>query len=205
MKMFGLRSTSTSADIFDVAWNRSVSITSTLFRFTHSHQWPDWPALLGAFFLFAAIIAVVIAICRARGVAIFQPRAEPGARMATLEWATLIVLALVFSPQTTARHMVLMSLVYVVAVAVLLAQREKQSKIILIAAIAFMVGALTLPFGNSASQAVWTWREIGGASWCAILFLLALVWIGSLAARQHVDLSGDKITPDPDPSSRSRP
>ena len=106
----------------------------------------------------------------------------PAKRTATLEWATLIVMALTFSPQTTSRHMVLMSLVYVVAIAVFWAQNEKQSKVILMTALALMVGALTLPFGTSASHAIWTWREIGGASWCALIFILVLVSVGSRAA-----------------------
>jgi hypothetical protein len=87
--------------------------------------------------------------------------------------------------------MVLMSLVYVVAIAVLLAHGETRSRATLIGAIALMVGALTLPFGNSANQAVWTWREIGGASWCAIVFMLTLVWVGSrtlFASSRGVDV-----------------
>ena len=157
VKMFGARSTSLSADIFDVAWNRSVSITSTFFRWSRTQGWPDLVAILAALLLFAFVIVAVVRICRGYGVKFFQ---RPGApAIISLEWASLIVLALAFSPQTTARHMVFMSLVYVVAIAVLLAQDETRSRAILIGAIALMVGSLTLPFGASASHAVWTWRE----------------------------------------------
>src|SRR2546423_1340718 len=180
-KMVGARSTSTSADIFDVTWNRSISITSTMFRFSRASGFPDWLAIALIFILFSAVVAALVAICRRQSVAIFAPRAGVESNpVVTLEWAALIVLALAFSPQTTLRHTALIILVYAIAVALAFTVRARKAQLLLICAIALLVGALNLPpYGIGIDEAVWTWREIGGPSWCACLFLLALGWIGS--------------------------
>ena len=67
-----------------------------------------------------------------------------------------------------------------IAVALVFTVRARKAQLLLICAIALLVGALNLPpYGIGIDEAVWTWREIGGPSWCACLFLLALGWIGS--------------------------
>jgi hypothetical protein len=202
-KMMGIKSSLAAADIFDVEWNRSVSITSTMFRLSRSHGWSDVVAVVGALLLFTAVIAIIVLICRACGVAIFRPTNNEKSKsnaVAILEWVVLIFVALAFSPQTTSRHMVLMTLVYVVGVALLLIQSERTPRVLLICATALMVGALTLPpYGIGVDQVVWTWRKIGGASWCALIFVLALVWVGrrTISAKLHVDLGGrsDQTSP----------
>ena len=81
---------------------------------------------------------------------------------------------------TTLRHTALITLVYAIAVALAFTVRARKAQLFLICAIALLVGALNLPpYGIGIDEAVWTWREIGGPSWCACLFLLALGWIGS--------------------------
>ena len=50
--------------ILDVTWDRSVSITSAVFRWTRSAQLPDSLAMLLLLFLFAAVVATLILIAR---------------------------------------------------------------------------------------------------------------------------------------------
>jgi hypothetical protein len=88
----------------------------------------------------------------------------------------LIFLALAFSPQTTARHMVLLLLINTVAVAVFLAHDAKASRVLLIIAAVLQVAVLSLSF-----RAIVAWRAVGGASWCALGLVLAIVWSGSHA------------------------
>jgi hypothetical protein len=110
-----------------------------------------------------------------------------------IDWATLILLALLFSPQTTVRHFVLITAVYPVAIAVLLLLKQRRDQIVLVCAIALTVAGLTLPFGTRTSQAVWRWREIGGPSWCALIFLFVLNWVG----RKPLTHEGQLAAPSP--------
>ena len=122
--MIGLSPAASVANISDVEWDRSVSVTSTIFRLTRVLGWSDLVALLLVILIFLAVVSAVIWIAR--------PGLTNVNAMTSLEWSVLIVLALAFSPQTTSRHMVLLLLVYVVALAVLQKQNERRMKIALI-------------------------------------------------------------------------
>src|SRR5205807_1403784 len=96
------------------AWNNSVSLTSSILRFTRSHGISDFVAVTLIVVLFAAVITSIVMIGRQKGVDLLKPAISRHGDAATIEWAALIVLALIFSPQTTSRHMILLILVYTV-------------------------------------------------------------------------------------------
>jgi Glycosyltransferase family 87 len=178
-RMMGIIEAPKTAKILRVSMDRSVSITSSVFRLTRSYRVPDLFAAMLLLCVFIAVVAAIIFICRRNRVPIFRPeRSEPLAANAvtSLEGAVLIFLALVFSPQTTARHMVLLLLINTVAVAVFLVQDAKASRALLIIAAALQVAALSV-----SSRAIDAWRAVGGASWCALGLILAIVWAGSRA------------------------
>jgi Glycosyltransferase family 87 len=182
-KLLGLASVRT-ADISDIAWDRSISITSALFRLTRTLALPDLVAGTLTLGILALIVGAILVLGRRQRVPIFAgpTPANPLLRneVLTLEWAVMIFIALAFSPQTTARHMVLVLEIFVVALAVLIAQPEFRPRIPLIAALAAMVAGLTFPpFGIGLNRAYWVWKAIAGPSWCAASFILALVSVGS--------------------------
>lgn len=161
--------------IHDVAWDRSLSITSAMFRLAHFAGWPNFAALFLLAIIFVASLGAMILIARRRGVRLFAAR-ENSERIATLEWAALIFFALAFSPQTTARHMVLTLLIYAVVIPIFLRLSERRSKMILALATLLTVASLSLPPGG---HALVVWRNLAGASWCALLLTLILVASGS--------------------------
>jgi hypothetical protein len=178
-RMMGIIEAPKTVKILKVGMDRSVSITSGMFRVTRSYGSPDLLAAMLLLCVFIAVIAAIVFICRRNGVPIFRPARSD--RLATnavtsLEGAVLIFLALAFSPQTTARHMVLLLLINTVAIAVFLAQDAKASRALLIIAAALQVAVLSLSF-----RAIVAWRAVGGASWCALGLILAIVWSGSRA------------------------
>ncbi|MDQ6765978.1 MAG: DUF2029 domain-containing protein, partial [Verrucomicrobiota bacterium] len=168
--------------ILPVTWDRSVSITSALFRMTRSTGVPDGAALLLLVLVFALTVGAILVVARRHGTALFTRGADP--RTESLEWAVLIFLAVAFSPQTTARHMVLTLLIYTVAVPVLFAIRKGWPRVALAISAAIMAASLSLP---PRSHALDVWRNAGGASWCALLFILVLVWSGSRAMNETND------------------
>jgi hypothetical protein len=105
------------------------------------------------------------------------PRSE---QTGTIDWAALIVLALVFGPQTTARHMILLLLVYIVGMGILLAQKRNGARILLIASMTATALALSLPFRETGFHPwLMTLKLIGAASWCALLLIFLIAWLGS--------------------------
>jgi hypothetical protein len=84
-----------------------------------------------------------------------------------------------FSPQTTARHMVLLLLVFATAIGIFLAQQAKGSRALLVVAVALMIIGLSFP-----PVPIHTWRVFSGASWCAVVLILTIMWVGSRTASE---------------------
>jgi hypothetical protein len=178
-RMMGIIEAPKTVKILKVGMDRSVSITSGMFRVTRSNGLPDLLAAMLLVCVFVAVIAAIVFMCRRNGVPIFRPARSDrhvANAVTSLEGAVLIFLALAFSPQTTARHMVLLLLINTVAIAVFLTQDAKASRALLIIAAALQVAVLSLSF-----RAIVAWRAVGGASWCALGLILAIVWAGSRA------------------------
>jgi hypothetical protein len=104
---------------------------------------------------------------------------QPNARVALLEWTGLLVAVLVFSPQTTNRHMFLLTFATVVAAAIILTTTHTRSRWLLIAGLVIMWLGLTLPPGGEKfREALTNWRAIAGPSWCVLIMYFTLLWSG---------------------------
>jgi hypothetical protein len=165
------------------AWNNSVSLTSSILRLTRSYGVSDCVAATIIVVLFAAVVTSIVLIGRRKGVDLLKPTtAKTGSRheARTIDWAALIVLALIFSPQTTSRHMILLILVYVVGMAVVLGQERTSLRVLLIISMLATAVALSLPFRETGSHPLLvTLKSIGAASWSAVLLILLIAWIGT--------------------------
>jgi hypothetical protein len=188
-------------------------LTSSILRVTRSHGAPDFIGASLILVLFAAIAMAIVLIGRRKGVNLFQPATaktasiHPGA--GTIEWAALIVLALVFGPQTTARHMIFLILVYTVAMAIVFSQKRRGPQIVLIASMVATAVALSLPFRETGFH---PWlialKSIGTASWCALVLILCIVWIGSRTISQAASPTDEHGVPGTPPgrlTPNSRP
>jgi hypothetical protein len=176
------------------SWERSVSITSVILRFSRTHQYPDSLAFMFVLAAFGIVAAAIILISRHHGIRLFAANIYLGSRARraamSLEWATLIVLALTFSPQTTARHMVLLLLVYIVALGVFFAQKERRGRVVLtFAMIITSLGLSFPPRKMGIDEALWAWRGVAGASLCAIFLLLVTLYYGSRTIRTLAGLN----------------
>jgi len=190
-RMMGIIEAPKTAKILRVSMDRSVSITSAVFRLTRSYGVPDLFAAMFLLCVFIAVMAAIVFMCRRNGVLIFRPARSDrhvANAVTSLEGAVLIFLALAFSPQTTARHMVLLLLINTVAIAVFLVQDAKASRALLIIATALQVAVLSVSF-----RAIVAWRAVGGASWCALGLVLAIVWSGSRALSEDRRLHGSEL------------
>src|SRR5713101_5487623 len=133
--------------------------------------------------LFTAIVAGLVWIGRYYDVDLLRYGAakHKGARAQTnsIEWAALIVLALSFGPQTTARHLIMLMLVCVVGITLVLVEQRRSPRILLIASMIATATALSLPFRQTGIHpALIALKSAGIASWCAVLLIFSIAVIG---------------------------
>jgi len=114
-----------------------------------------------------------------------RERQQPMVALVAFEWAGLITACMVFSPQSTGRHMALMTLVSCLAAILLLFPAPEQSRRPVIMALLVFIAGLSLPPGARAFHPlVNAWRFVGGPAWCALSFYLVvldrgLAWLRS--------------------------
>lgn len=162
-----------------ITWENSVSLTSSLLRATRAHGVPDGIAALVISLLFCALAANLVLIGRRWNVDLFKPSQASRDHVATINWASLIVLALAFGPQTTARHMILMMLVYTVALGIFFVQRRMEPRLALVISMIATAIALSLPFRETGPHPLLkSLKEMGAANWCAAILMLLIAWIG---------------------------
>ncbi|HHN78495.1 MAG TPA: DUF2029 domain-containing protein, partial [Phycisphaerales bacterium] len=200
-RLFGEPAVEGAANIFPITWIRSISVTSTIARF---QEWADLPAWsLPAMVLVAAgaALAAVLLLYKARGCSLFlrrdrthdmtSPRAHA---LVAVEWAGMITAVLVFGPQTTARHMVLLVPLVSMAAMLLVVPRSGIRRPPILAATVFLLLAFVLPPGSGDdTPALHTWRAVGGIS----IATLTLLYITIAAAlRWSASMPDTPDTPD---------
>ena len=174
-----------AANLYPIDYHRSLSITSAAARLTDGVNHPGRMELV---IVAAALVLLAVGwvLYRKRGVPLVvgrTPEADAGSALSgvvAIEWVGLIVVALAFSPHTTARHTFLMIPVHVLAFTMLVRPRPGVNPWPLaLGTLAFTLGILLPPGGASWSETwVEAWRAIGGSVWCIILFYFTLVWTG---------------------------
>jgi len=171
-----------------ITWDHSVSITSALFRMSRGRGLPDGFAIALLMLVFCIGMLILLSGGRGAGLRLFafgsSTDSQQTRQVTSLEWAALIGIVLAFSPQATARHMVLAFLLYTLGGALLLLQRTAIGRCLLLLALLAMAGATSFPpRGLGPDWVLNGWRAVGGAGWCALFLTLVLVWIGSRTLR----------------------
>jgi drug/metabolite transporter superfamily protein YnfA len=178
------------AKIPRITWERSVSITSAVSKWSQHHYLPRPLTFAIVLACFCTLLVLILLISRRAGLPLFRfANPEPSREHVTacLEWACLVVFAIVFSPQAAARHFVVFCGIFVVAAAVAFAEVERARRwVLLIAMLTASLGISFPPQGIGIDQALNVWRALAGPSICAVILLLLVVNFGaSLAARDY--------------------
>ncbi|MGC3990307.1 MAG: glycosyltransferase family 87 protein [Chthoniobacteraceae bacterium] len=183
-KFIGLRVPG-SAEIHDLTWDHSISVTSAFGRgLSYFQLSPSLAFTLGAVIVAAGIILLNEAYRAARLPLIGQlsPPPHQSARLLIIEWCIILVTLLTFGPQTTRRHLFLLLFFHLaIASLLLLPGLSRPGKKRLLIALIVSQLALRLPPSASWCQiASDAWKWIGGPSW-GILFLLVVLIQTTLA------------------------
>ncbi|MFK7759108.1 MAG: glycosyltransferase family 87 protein [Phycisphaerales bacterium] len=184
LNMLGIGETKAAANIHELTWERSVSIPSGFARFAEF-------AGLG-FSATLAMTAATAAGCLGIGWLLYKKMGSAllirkdrvqgvidaqTMRLVSLEWSLLCITFLIFSPQTTKRHMIMLLLPMILTSTLLLVPKAKQSITrypLLIGVFLVMIGSVMPP--ASAENALAIWRSISGLSMCVAIFTVALIW-----------------------------
>ncbi len=175
-----------AANISGIAWDRSISLTSALVRLGDKFGMGVRASMVGIVIVLAVLTGLIAWQYGRQGFSLFRSFASdhtPAYRgMVAVEWAILIILSLLLSPQTTTRHMVLLLPAMAVVSFLILVPRPGVPRLALAMAAALEMLGLIFPPPNTA--ALEHWRVIGGISWCSLILILALVYTGTRFARQ---------------------
>jgi len=178
-----------AASTVALTWSRSVSITSAIGRLLESCGINP----SGAFLLAPVVGLVCLALARQlykqHGIGMLPARraiasgenAPEG--LVALEWTGLMVMWLVFGPEVSRRHMYVLLLMDVIAVALLFASRGRQ-RIVLMAGLLVCQAGLRIPSGAGFGALATAFNWAGGASWGL------LVYYGTLLSTGFVWLRG---------------
>lgn len=175
-----------------ITWERSVSITSTMFRAAEALSLGNLIALAATGLFALACVAIVWAAYRKHRIPFLNLPAHAHGLIA-LEWVGLLIASLTFGPQTTARHMIQLIPLFMLAWIVYPIVKPIWRRLFIVGCILLTLVMVLPPGGKQYQELLTTWRAIGVVSWVtlALFFTLFLTTLPLVSARNtlHKDLS----------------
>jgi hypothetical protein len=163
----------------------SISLTSGMARLLKQYHLPDSWALLGAMIWIGLIIGAATMMYRHRRFAMLQwpdaerQKAQPYRGLVALEWLGLIAAALLFSPNTNTRHLVMAILLEVAAAVLLLIPRPGVSRVPLLVGTGMLLVGFIMPIPSLCGpQFKHEYFRFSGPSWGLLVMYLTLLWTG---------------------------
>ncbi|MEI6787451.1 MAG: glycosyltransferase family 87 protein [bacterium] len=189
------------AQIKDVTASYSVSLPSGIVRMAGpGHETLAWTAVA---MIFLTIIIFGAWVYRRGGIPRLhwpdaaQQQQQPWKALIALEWAILIALALIFSPQTNSRHLLMLAPLPMLGAAMMVKSFPKPGWIWILTGTALAWASITLPPGSFRISFLHTahvfWQFVGGPSWVLLAAIPPLLWgairvIPGLRERESTDL-----------------
>lgn len=177
------------AGIAGVAWERSISLTSALTRACAGHG----PAITFGAVAAAALACLLLGwlLASRAGLPLWKGRGMPAdARprfqgIVACEWWGLLAATLVFSPQSTARHLVMTLPLAVLAAALWLAAPRREIRLPVALGAGLLLAGLCLPPAGIPAMLplLQGWRAVSGASLCLLAFFYLVFYAAARQAR----------------------
>jgi hypothetical protein len=187
-----------SITVHNIADGLSVSITSALARILGTHGFTNPQIMLAAAGVGVIALLIVASLYRACGFGLWKwpsaaaQLAQPFKGLVGLEWAGLVTIALAFSPNTNARHLVLAMLVNMTGAALLLACKNSVPRWPALVGLVLIFLGFTMP-GAKFMRQHWHFNHYvyGIPCWSLLVGYLLILWIGlrwiMSSIRQDVD------------------
>ncbi len=181
--------------IHDIADGLSVSITSGLARMLQPLRATNNLVLLCAAAIALAMLGIVYHMYRRRGFPMWKwpDRAEqlriPFRGLMGVEWGVIVAAALIFSPDTNTRHLVMAMLVNAIAAAVLVSPSPRSSRLWALCGAVVIFLALLMPLGRElpALGAFYYRYSIPGWGLAIGSLLVMKAALNYIAAESHIN------------------
>ena len=187
-KLVGVEGEGQPGMVYDLAFERSISLPSAFARLAGLYGMGFGAALLATGVVAAAVFAVGWAVYRRRGLSLWVGRggaAErlPGNReIVALEWMVMLALTMVFSPQTMFRHTFLMLPLLMLAAGLAVAGATPRCRRLAWAGLVVScLGAVGGDLLSLVAPRPW-WNFVGGSSYAA----LGLAYLTLVAGIEHM-------------------
>ena len=204
--LLGVHERTETNDLNPLEWFRSISIPSIAERFRLAMDWPMQTTMLMSAAAALTLLAIGWWMYTARGTKLMwrgapDERRDPAGRLVSLmEWAGMIVAAMAFSPQNTARHYLPVILVVAVSAGLALDRRTGRcgQLAIGVSMVAFVLAMVLPPGGEAFAGALQAWRAVGGQLWALLVMFFVTLWFGLGRAAdmraEHAGSASDAVT-----------
>jgi hypothetical protein len=173
-----------SIKVHDIADGLSVSITSGLARVLHPHGMSNAQVMALAAGVGVLALLVVAALYRINRLPLWvwpardEQGRQPFRALVALEWVGLMTVAIAFSPDTNARHLVLAAFVNLLGAALLLAPRRGVSRTPSAIGLALILLAFIAPFAKQLRHIGFNHYVWSVPCWCLLIGYLLVLWTG---------------------------
>ncbi len=189
LKMVGIHTgNAEQANVEDIKDLLSCSITSAMAR-TPLSGGNEKVGLVFAGLLALASLATVVWLYRKNRLPLFAwpvPRGQqeqPWKVVVGIEFTTIVMVTLIFSPQTNTRHLLLVLLLTIPAAALLVGARPGVPRAPLAIAMGILFLGFIFPFGDRSPHISMLWFGIGGQCWCLLIAMFSMLSAGLLQAK----------------------
>ena len=170
--------------VHDIADGLSISATSALGRLLGRYGFSNPAIMLAAAGVGLLVLGIVVWMYRVHRFAFWRwpdrsaQSGQPFRGLVALEWPGLVTAALVFSPDTNTRHLVIAVLVNTLAAVILLASRPgvRRTPALIGAVLIFL--AFIMPFGRAWTAMGTFYYTCSIPGWGLLLGYLMILWTG---------------------------
>lgn len=182
-----------SIKVHDIGDGLSISITSGLARMLRPHGFSNAQVMLAA--AAVAIVAVLIALMfyRINNLPVWRwpgraaQALQPFRALVAVEWVGIVTLAIAFSPDTNARHLVLAAFVNLLGASLILLPRRGVSRIPVAIGLILIVVAFTGPFAKQLRHIGFNHYVYSIPGWFLLIGYLAVLWAALRFIRTATD------------------
>lgn len=195
-----------SITVHDIGDGLSVSITSGLARVLRPHGMSNAQVMLAAAGVGIISLLIVAAMYRLDRLPLWiwptrdAQAAQPFRGLVALEWVGIVTLAICFSPDTNARHLVLAAFVNLLGAGLLILPRGGISRVPVIIALAMIFLAFIAPFAKQLRHMGFNHYVYSVPCWCLLVGYLLVLCAGLQLVKR---IAREGRPPVPSPSGRA--
>jgi hypothetical protein len=185
LRWVGLGPETTGAiKVHDIGDGLSVSITSGLARMLHPHGFSNAQVMGAAAGVAAASLIIVAIFYRLNRLPLWvwparpSQSSQPYRALVALEWVGVVTLAIVFSPDTNARHLVLAAFVNLLGASLLVLSRKSADLIPIAIGLGLILLAFIAPFAKQLRHAGFNHYVYSVPCWFLLIGYLLVLWVG---------------------------